>query len=90
MLAHNVDIQNRIVALVKSILQLNAITAEVDIESRLVDIGLNSVDLVNLMLGVEAAFDLTIPQAEINPENFRSITTLEHLIVTQLHTQMTV
>ncbi len=84
MLARNVDIQNRIIALVRSILEQNAITAEVDAESPLVDIGLNSVDMVNLMLAVEAEFDFTIPQAEITPENFHSVTKLEQMIIAQL------
>jgi len=60
------DIQNRVIALVKSILKQNAITSEVNAESVLVDVGLNSVDMVNLMLEVESEFDFTIPQAEIN------------------------
>ena len=84
MLDRSVDIQNRIVALVRSILEKNAITAEVDAESPLVDVGLTSMDMVNLMLAVEAEFDFTIPQAEITPENFRSIGTLQQLIVSQL------
>jgi acyl carrier protein len=78
------DVQNRILALVKAILEQNAITAEVHPESRLVDVGLTSMDMVNLMLGVEAEFDFTIPQAEITPENFQSIKTLQRMIVGQL------
>ena len=79
-----IDIQERVIRLVKSILIQNAVTAEVDAESRLVDVGLNSVDMVNLMLGLEAEFDFTIPQAEITPENFQSIRTLQQLIAAQL------
>ena len=80
----NANVQTRILALVKSILEQNAIAAEVTPESRLVDVGLTSMDMVNLMLGVEAEFDLTIPQGEITPENFQSITALEAMIVNQL------
>ena len=80
----DIDIQKRLIALVRSILIQNAITTEVDAESLLVDVGLNSVDMVNLMLGVEAEFDFTIPQAKITPENFASIQTLERLIVSEL------
>ena len=36
--------------------------------------------MVNLMLAVEAEFDLEIPQAEMTPENFRSIETIETLV----------
>jgi acyl carrier protein len=78
------DVQTRIHALIKAILEQNAITAEVHPESRLVDVGLTSMDMVNLMLGVEAEFDFTIPQAEITPENFQSIKTLQRMIVGQL------
>jgi acyl carrier protein len=79
----NPNVQNRILALVRSILEQNAITAEVNPESLLVDVGLTSMDMVNLMLGVEAEFDFTIPQSEITPENFQSVKTLELMIVNQ-------
>jgi len=78
------DVQNRIIALVRSILERNSIKAAVDAESLLVDVGLNSVDMVNLMLSVEAEFDFTIPQAEITPENFQSVSTLKQMVVVHL------
>jgi acyl carrier protein len=84
MLNCNSDIQKRVIALVKAILTQNAIAAEVDAESLLVDVGMNSVDMVNLMLGVEAEFDFTIPQTEITPENFQSVKTLQQMIAAQL------
>ena len=79
-----VNVQDRILALVEAILEQNSIVAEVHPGSRLVDIGLTSMDMVNLMLSVEAEFDFTIPQGEITPENFQSIETLERMIVSQL------
>ena len=84
MQAVGADVQDRILALVEAILKHNSIAAQVDPESRLVDVGLTSMDMVNLMLGVEAEFDFTIPQPEITPENFQSIRTLELMIVRQL------
>src|ERR1700753_3591108 len=78
------DVQGRVLALVEAILKQNSIAAQVDPESRLVDVGLTSMDMVSLMLGVEAEFDFTIPQPEITPENFQSIRTLESLIARQL------
>ena len=77
------EVKDRILALVKSILAQNAITAEVNPETLLVDVGLTSMDMVNLMLGVEAEFDFTIPQSEITPENFQSVETLQQMIVNQ-------
>ena len=84
MQAVGAEVQGRILALVETILEQNSIAVQVDPESRLVDVGLTSMDMVNLMLGVEAEFDFTIPQAEITPENFQSIRTLELMIVRQL------
>jgi acyl carrier protein len=78
------NIQNRILVLVKSILEQNAILAQIGPATRLVDVGLTSMDMVNLMLGVEAEFDFTIPQSEITPENFQSVETLEQMVMAQL------
>jgi acyl carrier protein len=84
MQAATTDVQNRVMALVKAILDQNAITATVDADTRLVDVGLTSMDMVNLMLGVEAEFDFTIPQSEITPENFQSVKSLETMVIGQL------
>ena len=78
------DVRNRIVALVKAILEQNAMSVQVEPDTRLVDAGLTSMDMVNLMLGVEAEFDFTIPQSQITPENFQSVSSLELMIVGQL------
>jgi acyl carrier protein len=84
MLAVNADVEKRVLGLVRSILKHNAITAELTPESPLVDVGLTSMDMVNLMLGVEAEFDFTIPQSDITPDNFQSVKTLQRMIVSQL------
>jgi len=79
-----IKVQDRVLAIVKTILMQNSISADLHPESRLVDAGLTSMDMVKLMLDVEAEFDLTIPQAEITPENFRSVKTLQSMIISQL------
>ena len=78
------DMRDRIIKLVKGILAQNSLSAEVTPQAKLVDVGLTSMDMVNLMLGVEAEFDFTIPQAEITPENFQSIETLHRMVAGQL------
>jgi acyl carrier protein len=80
----NADVRRRILALVNTIHEQNSIDVEVYLESRLVDVGLTSMDMVNLMLSVEAEFDFTISQSEITPENFQSVKTLELMIVNHL------
>jgi acyl carrier protein len=84
MQAFDTDVQDRIIKLVTGILEQNSLGADVTPAVRLVDIGLTSMDMVNLMLGVEAEFDFTIPQAEITPENFQSVETLRRLVAGQL------
>ncbi|MHC2620339.1 acyl carrier protein [Bradyrhizobium huanghuaihaiense] len=79
-----VNVQNRVLSVVRSVLQQNAIIAEVHPESRLVDIGLSSMGMVELMLKVEAEFDLILPQLEITPENFQSVKAMERMILNQL------
>jgi acyl carrier protein len=83
MQAANADVESRLLALVKSILDQNAITAQLTPATLLVDVGLTSMDMVNLMLAVEAEFDFTIPQSDITPENFQSVETLKALVAGQ-------
>jgi acyl carrier protein len=73
--------RNRLLALVKQILTKNSITRPVSTDDLLTEIGLTSIDMVNLMLAVEAEFNVLIPASEITPENFRSVSTMESLIV---------
>ena len=80
----NANVESRLLALVKSILDQNAITAQLTPATLLVDVGLTSMDMVNLMLAVEAEFDFTIPQSDITPENFQSVETLTALVADQL------
>lgn len=84
MQAFDTDVRNRIIKLVNGILEQNSLSADVTPAAKLVDVGLTSMDMVNLMLGVEAEFDFTIPQSEITPENFQSVETLERMVATQL------
>src|SRR5436853_7763670 len=73
--------RDRLLGLVIRILTTNSITRPISIDDQLSEAGLSSIDMVNLMLAVEAEFDLMIPASEITPANFRSISTIEALIV---------
>ncbi len=46
-------------------------------DQNLEDFGLTSIDMVNLMLAIEAEFDLTIPGSKLIPANFK---TLERIV----------
>jgi acyl carrier protein len=54
------------------------VTADADLR----EIGLTSLDMVDLVLSVECAFDLQIPEAQITPANFRSISAIDALVST--------
>ena len=56
------------------------------IDVRLNDLGISSIKMVNLMLSVESEFDITIPPADINPDNFASLASIEALIARMLRT----
>ena len=70
-----------LIDLVATILKRNGVELPIDAQADLVNQGLTSVDMVHLMLAIEAAFDITIPQSGLTPENFRSIATIEALLV---------
>ena len=46
----------------------------------LVDRGLSSMAMVDLMLAVEGDFDVTIPQRDLTPANFQSMEALARLL----------
>ena len=73
-------IRDRLLRLVGQILGKPDAAASLPPEARLSELGMSSIKMVNLMLAVETEFDLTIPQGEITPENFRSVATVEALI----------
>ena len=49
-------------------------------DAQLSDLGISSLKMVNLMLAVEVEFDIAIAQADITPENFHSLKTIETLV----------
>jgi acyl carrier protein len=70
----------RLVRLVEQILASSSNARPISLTMRLADLGVTSIQMVSLMLAVEAEFDLTIPQAEITPENFLSIASIAALV----------
>jgi acyl carrier protein len=42
--------------------------------------GLTSLDMVNLMLSIEAEFGIEIPQSAMTPDNFETIRAIEALV----------
>ena len=74
-------LRDQLLGLVKQMLAKDAITRPLALDDPLTEVGLSSIDMVNLMLAVEAEFDIMIPASEITPANLRSISTIEALII---------
>jgi acyl carrier protein len=73
-------IRERLLRLVGQILGKADAAASLPPEARLSELGMSSIKMVNLMLAVETEFDLTIPQSDITPDNFRSVASVEALL----------
>jgi acyl carrier protein len=67
---------------VRRMLSERSITGELTEDADLRDVGLTSLDMVDLVLSVECAFDVRIPEAQITPANFRSIAAIDALLST--------
>lgn len=74
------NVRSEIETLVQSILAANGCTIEIAPERGLAEIGLTSMDMMNLMLGVEAKFDMMIPAEYLTPENFHSVASMEKMM----------
>lgn len=70
----------RITAVVQRQLQQRGGTRMPAPEDDLRAAGLTSMDMLNLVLSIEGEFDLTIPEDDISPANFRSIASISRLV----------
>ncbi len=67
-------------ALVRRILATKSLAQPFSDEDTLAEIGVGSADMIELLLAVESAFDLEVPQADITPESFRSVASVGALV----------
>jgi acyl carrier protein len=74
------SVRDRLISMVERTLANNSINRPFSVNDQLVDIGLTSLDMVNLLFEVEAAFDVTIPTHELTTENFETIAVIEALL----------
>jgi acyl carrier protein len=75
----------RVAVLVRELLAKRSIDRPVGHDDTLTESGLSSLDIVNLMLGIEAEFAIKIPDREMTPSNFRSIAQIDKLVRALLH-----
>jgi acyl carrier protein len=79
----------RVAHLVRELLAKRSIDRPVGNDDSLTEIGLTSLDIVNLMLAIETEFGIKIPDRDMTPANFRSITQIDQLIGRLLGTHET-
>jgi len=72
----SISLEARVAVLIREILVERSIDRSVSADDNLRDVGLTSIDMVNLVLSVEGKFNVEIPESEIKPANFRSIRTI--------------
>jgi acyl carrier protein len=71
---------DRVAGLIQRIFIQRSLTFPASYDEDLRDVGLSSLDMVNLVLSVESEFNVTIPEADITPTRFRSISTISALV----------
>jgi homoserine O-succinyltransferase len=78
--ASDIASRERVIGLIERILERAPGAAPLPTTARLNELGMSSMKMINLMLAIEVEFDLTIPQADITPENFDSIASVDALV----------
>ena len=85
MSAHPVTLNERIITQVVSVLSRRhpgktLAANDVTPERELRELGLDSLATVNLMLAIESEFDIFIAQADMVPQNFRSVNAIASMM----------
>lgn len=75
------SVTDRTMSLAKGLFASHGLERDFRPEDGLVEVGLTSLDLVNLMVAIEGEFDLMIPPTFINPQNFHSAAAIARVII---------
>ena len=70
----------RIGSILRGVLSKGALSPSVSPSEPLPEAGVSSMDMVSLMLAIEAEFELFIPPEDVNPKNFRSIESIASMV----------
>lgn len=72
--------KDRIIAIACHMLAKRGVRTVPRRDENLREAGLTSLDMVNLVLAVEAEFDIEIPQSAMTPDNFDTVAAIESLV----------
>jgi acyl carrier protein len=74
-------VSEQLISLIRAVLGAGGVVpSPFPLDAQLSDLGISSLKMVNLMLAVEVEFDIAIEQADITPENFHSLSSIEMLV----------
>jgi acyl carrier protein len=76
--------ETRVVAVVQRLLVERSLSPSIGPDDDLRMAGLTSLDMISLVLAVEAEFSLLVPENRILPENFHSVSAISGLLTTLL------
>ncbi len=76
----NAATKDRVADIVRKLLEKQGLDRSIGQDDDLLDRGLTSADMVNLMLAVEEEFNISIPDREMRPANFQSISSIDALV----------
>ena len=72
--------RSQVMAVVADVLAKHGVAEPVPADADIARYGMTSIDMVELMLGIEAEFDLSIPPGEITLANFSSVGAIDALV----------
>jgi acyl carrier protein len=79
---------DRLVAVVQTILRRKSIAGSILLDDDLLKAGFTSLDMVDLILALEAEFSLKIPDGQMTVRNFRSISAIRSLVTSLAQTTL--
>jgi acyl carrier protein len=73
------NLNNRIAEMAREALSESA-PSTLELDEDLRSMGLTSMGMVKLMMAVEVAFNISVPDDDLHPDNFRSVRAIEALV----------
>jgi acyl carrier protein len=70
----------RLFEIVREVIGGPAPSTAIGLDDDLREMGLTSMGMVKLMMAAEVAFDISIPDEDLHPDNFRSVRAIEAMI----------
>jgi len=73
-------LREKVANIIQQLLLKRSVSRPVAADDDLREFGLTSLDMVSLMLAVEAEFVVQIPDADMTPANFQSVSRIERMV----------